>query len=265
MSATIPEKIITKKENMYEATSNKTGIAGFLETLLRKFRTIFFIAALIPLYLLAIFAMGISLTPGIYFVHFIYNNTLNWFSPFHFVSLGIAVIAAYFIYGFTLIFVVPFFNFMMPFRIKPFRGNYFSLQSIPWFVHNAYTSIVRYSFLNFITPTPMNTLFYKMMGMKIGKDVHINTTNISDPGLIEIGDKVTIGGSAHITAHYAQKGYLVVSKTKIGERANIGLKATIMGDVHIGENAMVAPSEVILPKSRVPAGRKASIKGMTLE
>ena len=29
-----------------------------------------------------------------------------------------------------------------------------------------------------------------------------------------------------------------------------------MGDVEIGEGAVIAPHEVILPKSRIPAGRK---------
>jgi UDP-3-O-[3-hydroxymyristoyl] glucosamine N-acyltransferase len=86
--------------------------------------------------------------------------------------------------------------------------------------------------------------------------VQINTTNISDPGLIEIGDYVTIGGSAHIIGHYGQKGYLVLAKTKIGTKSNIGLKATIMGDVEIGEKALIGPHEAILPKSRIPAGRK---------
>ncbi len=92
--------------------------------------------------------------------------------------------------------------------------------------------------------------------MKIGKNVHLNTTNISDPCLIEIEDKVTIGGSVHIIAHYATKGYLIVEPVRIKKGATVGLKATIMGDVEIGEGATIAPHEVVFPKSRIPAGRK---------
>jgi len=154
---------------------------------------------------------------------------------------------------------MPLINFLMPFRLKPFRGGYYSMETVPWYFHNAFTYAVRYTFLEFITPTPLNILFYRMMGMKIGKGVHINTTNISDPALIEIEDKVTIGGSVHLIAHYASKGYLVVERVKICRGATIGLKATIMGDVEIGEKAAIAPHEVILPKSRIPAGRKPFI------
>ena len=94
------------------------------------------------------------------------------------------------------------------------------------------------------------------MGMKIGKGVHLNTTNISDSALIEIEDHVTVGGSAHIIAHYATKGFLVLSKVKIEKGATIGLKATVMGDVEIGEGVMIGPHEVVMPKTRIPAMKK---------
>ena len=71
---------------------------------------------------------------------------------------------------------------------------------------------------------------------------------------------MTIGGSATLIAHYAAKGYLVVSKLKLKEGATVGLKATIMGDVEIGKYATIAPHEVILPKSRIPNGQKPEAK-----
>ncbi len=257
------KKLQPKIENVYSAHSSKKGLAGFFERLLRRFRVGAFIAALIPVYLLGVLAMGLSATPGIYFFNYVLEVSSGWPAIFRFASLGVGFFTAYMLYGFTLIFVIPFFNFIMPFRIKPFRGSYFSLQSVPWYVHNAFTYIARYTFLEFVTPTPMNILFYRMMGMKIGKGVHINTTNISDPGLIEIGDRVTIGGSAHLMAHYGQKGYLVLSRVKIESGVTIGLKATIMGNVEIGKGAVIGPHEVVYPKSRIPAGRKPDTNGIT--
>lgn len=249
------------KENILTTESNLPGLAGLFERMLRRFRTGMFLAALLPLYLVGILAMGISATPGVYLFFWVKAATANWFPVLHYLAISTTAVLAYFIYGFCLIFVVPFFNFILPFRIKPFRGNYYSLQIVPWYIHNALTYIVRYTFLEFITPTPLNVLFYKMMGMKVGKGVHINTTNISDPGLIELGDHVTIGGSATIIGHYGQKGYLVLEKVKIGDGVTVGMKATIMGDVQIGPGAMIGPHEVILPKSRIPAHRKPPKNG----
>lgn len=251
-----PKPLEEKIENVYSKTSSKKGVAGFLEMLLRRFRIVSFILALIPVYFLAIFAMGLSATPGIFVFTYLFNVSESWPQFFHFLAIGFGIFAAYFTYGISLIFVIPFFNWILPFKPKPFRGSYFSIQSVPWYIHNAFTYIVRYTFLEFVTPTPLNILFYKMMGMKIGKGTQINTTNISDPALITIGDYVTIGGSAHIFAHYGQKGYLVLSEVKIENGVNVGIKATIMGDTRIGAGAMIGPHEVILPKSRIEAKRK---------
>lgn len=242
-----------KREDLYGSGSEKKGLGGFFERFIRRFRGVSFFIALGTLYLLVLLAMGISATPGVYL--FMYANEAGSVLPqlFHYLSIGCSIVFGYFLYGLSMIFVVPFFNFIMPFRVKPFRGNYFSLSSIPWYFHNAFIYVVRYTFLEFFTPTPLNILFYKMMGMKIGKHSHINTTNISDAALIEIGDKVTIGGSATIFAHYASKGYLVVEPVKIKDGATVGIKATVMGDVEIGEGVMIGPHEVVMPKTRIPA------------
>jgi hypothetical protein len=247
------------REDVDTATSNLSGLAGILESALRRFRVGSYLIALIPLYFICILAMSIAATPGIFFFRVITEKAVELPPLLFYCASAFGFVCGYFIYGLTLIFVVPLFNFLLPFRLKPFRGGYYSLASVPWYFHNAFTYIVRYTFLEFITPTPLNLLFFRMMGMKIGKGVHINTTNISDPALIEIEDKVTIGGSVHIIAHYASKGYLIVEPVKIRQGVTIGLKATIMGDVEIGARAVIAPHEVILPKSRVPADRKPFI------
>lgn len=247
------KEIVQKREDLYSAKSDKRGIGGFFERVIRRFRGISFFIALAILYFLVLLSMGISATPGVYIFMYALDSTAEWPQFFHFLSLGCSIVFGYFFYGLFMIFVVPLFNFLMPFRVKPFRGNYFSLASIPWYFHNAFIYVVRYTFLEFFTPTPLNILFYKMMGMKIGKHSHINTTNISDAALIEIGDKVTIGGSATIFAHYASKGYLVLEKVKIKDGATVGIKATVMGDVEIGEGVMIGPHEVVMPKARISA------------
>jgi hypothetical protein len=236
--------------------SHRKGIGGFFETLLRRFRLASYMIALIPLYLTGILAMGISASPAVYLFNLVTDSAGGLAKPIYYLIVSCMLVAGYFIYGLLLIFVVPLFNFLMPFRLKPFRGSYYSLETVPWYFHNAFTYIVRYTFLEFVTPTPLNMLFYRMMGMKIGKGSHINTTNISDPRIIELGEKVTIGGSVHIIGHYASQGFLIVEKVKIEDGVTIGLKATIMGDVEIGQGAVIGPHEVILPKSRIPAGRR---------
>ena len=243
-----------KKEfiDVNSTTSERKGLMGVLEGFFRTFRTFAFTLILAPIALLYVFCMGISLTPGITLLTWVYENTMNLHFILRNVCLGLSVAATFFSYGLTLIFVVPLVNKLLPLKVKPLRASWFSLSVIPWYYHNALTYLVRYTFLDFITPTPLNKLFYQLMGMKVGKGTMINTSNISDPCLIEIGDYVTIGGSASLVAHYGQKGMLVIDKLVIHDKATIGLKASLFGDVVVGKGALVKAHEVVMPKSRIP-------------
>ena len=63
-----------------------------------------------------------------------------------------------------------------------------------------------------------------------------------------------VGGAVHLFAHYGGGGHLTIAPVSIGHRATIGLGATVMGDVEIGDDATILPHSVLLPGSRVLAG-----------
>lgn len=235
------------------ATSSKrAGLLGKLETFLRTFRSVGFVLLLSPIAALYIFCMGVALTPGISLFNFVSESFAGDPGLVKNFALGLSFASGFVLYGLTLICVVPLVNKLLPLKVRPHRTTWYSLSVIPWYYHNALTYLVRYTFLDFITPTPLNKLFYQMMGMKIGKGSIINTSNISDPCLIEIGDHVTIGGSATLVAHYGMKGFLIIDKLIIHDKAVIGLKASLFGDVVVGRAALVKPNEVLLPKTRIP-------------
>ena len=240
------------REDVHATTSSEKGLHGLFETLLRRFRGVSFPLLLGPLTILCCLCLGISAAPGLWLMAKVSDFSQAWSTPLRYVALGCALSTGYLMYGLTLIFVVPLANFLLPFRVRAFRGPWYSLQAVPWYYHNALTYIVRFTFLEFITPTPLNVLFYRMMGMKIGKGVVINTTFISDPSLIEIGDYVTIGGSATIFAHYGQKGYLVIAPTIIGAHTTIGLKASVMGGAKVGAHVNLKPHACVMPRTEVP-------------
>lgn len=248
-------KILKKKsdDNVLSETSDMPGLTGMVETFLRRFRNLAFSMMVAPVIAACLCCMGFSLVPAIYLVTFVHAHAVSLPTFWQYLALGTSFTVGYFLYGLSLMFVVPAVNFVCP-KVKPWRGIWYSLPAIPWYFHNALTYTVRYTFLEYLTPSPLNILFYKMMGMKIGKGVVINSTNISDPCLIELDDYVTIGGSAHLLGHYGQKGFLVLAPVKIGKGTTIGLKASVMGGVTIGKNCVVRPHSVMLPKSTLGDG-----------
>lgn len=233
-------------------TSDLPGLSGLLEGTLRKAKNIAFFLVMVPISILYVFCVTVSLLPGITLYRYVSEATADASVFWQNAGMAFSFASTYFLYGLTLVFVVPLVNKLLPLKVKPHRATWYSLSVVPWYYHNALTYLVRYTFLEFLTPTPLNILFYKMMGMKIGKGSIINTTNISDPCLIEIGDYVTIGGSATIVAHYGMKGFLIIDKVVIEDKATIGLRAIVFGDVVIGKGALIKANDTVMPKSRIP-------------
>lgn len=223
------ERLTEDKLNINEQVSKKRGLAGLLETLLRKLPNLSYAFLLSPILIMFVICVGVSLTPGALLFLKVEEITRSGNILLRAFGLGCSLGLGFFLYGLTIIFIVPLFNLpFIPF-VKRYRGPWFSLESIPWYIHNALTYLVRYTILDLMTPSPINLLFYRMMGMKIGKGVMINSTNISDPCLIELEDYVVIGGSASLMAHYGMKGYLIIDKLVIGRGTTVGLNASIMG------------------------------------
>lgn len=237
-----------KKDQFTEVSSEKKGIWGFIESSLRRTRNLTFMLFYLVVVGICLLCIGSALGMGIGS----YSALVKWlnFLPLWWTK-GLSLAISFFVYGISLLIIVPLVNsiLFLPKLVKPFRGNAYSLEAMPWFLHNALLYIVRYSFLEYVTPSPLNIFFYRAMGMKIGKGCFINTTNISDACCISLGDYVTIGGSAYLIAHYSTEGFLILSKVEIGSKTTIGLKATVFGNVKIGDYCVVKPHGVVLPKS----------------
>lgn len=234
--------------------SDKKGFAGFFESLMRKSKSLMHILMVIPLYGVASLILGISLMPGVIVIRGIYRWSREFSEITSAFSLGAAIVASFFICGFTAMVVLPLLNKILVGRLKEWKGPYYSLEAIKWYIHNGILYLLRYSFLEFVTPSPFSLWFYKAMGMRVGRGSVINSTHISDPSLLHLGKKVTIGGSATIVAHYGQAGFLVLSPVIIEDDVTVGLRATIMGGVKIRKGAKILPNSVVMPKTEVPAG-----------
>lgn len=227
---------------------------NLLDRLTRRFSRPAYVIVVLLLYLLVSTALGLALAPALFFYSqlFAWSQNLPLFLRWIVAGVGLAI--GFFIFGFTLLFVVSVYNWLLPTNVRPFRGGYYSIKAVPWFLHNGLFYLVRFTFLPFVTLTPFGIWFLKAMGMRLGRHVFVNTEYISDPQLITLGDDVALGGSVRIFAHYGGHGNLVVAPVIVGERATIGLAATIMGDVHVGADATVLAHSVLMPGSRVGKG-----------
>jgi acetyltransferase-like isoleucine patch superfamily enzyme len=224
-----------------------------LDRLIRRFNQAAHVLAVLILYVVASTAAGLALAPALWFLRALGPWALARSPYLRWPLAGMILGQSFFIAGFALLVVVPVYNLALPTRVRPFKGGYFTIAALPWYVHNALFYLVRFTFLPFVTTTPFGVWFLRAMGMRIGRRVRIFTEYISDPRLITLEDDVVLGGSVRIFAHYGGGGHLVIAPVRIGAGATIGVNVTVMGDVVVGPGALILPHSVLIPGSRVGA------------
>jgi acetyltransferase-like isoleucine patch superfamily enzyme len=221
--------------------------------LLHRFSRTSYAVAVLLVYLLAATALGLAAAPALALGSRLFGLAALLGPVPAWLLRGFAVAMGWFVFGHCLLAVVVIYNRILPTRLQAYKGGYYTLEAVPWFLHNGLFYLVRFTFLPFVTLTPYGVWFLKAMGMKIGRHAFINTEFISDPAFITIGDDAVVGGSVRIFAHYGGGGNLVIAPVVVGHRATLGVASCIMGDVIIGDDAVILPHSVVLPGSRVGA------------
>jgi acetyltransferase-like isoleucine patch superfamily enzyme len=223
--------------------------------LLQRIATPLQVVMTIGLYIQLSIIAGISAAPGVYGAMSAYGWIAQRGAPPFVLALAACVLGAlaYFAYALVVILVVPLFRVTAP-GTPLGRYSYYSFKAFQWASYNALILLVRYTCINFMRVTPFINLFHRLMGMKLGKRVQINTAIIGDSNLIEIGDDTVIGGDATVVAHSAERGELVTERVRIGSRVTVGLMAVIFPGCEIGDGAVVAAGAILLKGTKIGPG-----------
>ena len=104
------------------------------------------------------------------------------------------------------------------------------------------------TFCKFLPDVEFKNRLYRLIGMKVGRNVTINGTNLDIffPELIEIGDNTVIGGYTTIITHeFLNDGRWRKGRVKIGKNVMIGALTLILPGVEIGDNAKIAAYSLV--------------------
>ena len=213
------------------------------------FQTIF----VLVLYILGIGILGIALCPSLLLVKNVLAQIHDLNTTIGLLMLGLGLSATYFVFGITLMFVVGILRFLLQIKLQEGNHKIGSVETIKWYFVNALFLCVRTVFIEFMLLTPLCSLFYRLMGVKLGLNVQINSKNVADHSLLEIGDNTVIGGNATVVGHIFEPKGLRLMKVKIGRNVVIGLNSVIMPGVQIGDNSVVAAGAIVPKETVIPA------------
>lgn len=205
------------------------------------------------MYAIGIIVLGAAIFPGVAFLYYLWAHTAAFEIPLRLLYFCFGFVFGYFLSGAMLMTIVSLIRIIFQLQLK--EGEYAgdSFEIFKWLFINAFFLAVKVAFMDFILLTPYCTLFYRLMGAKIGKNVEINSKNIMDLSLLEIGDNVIIGGNATVICHSFERKGLKLKKVRIGNNVIIGLNSVVFPGAVIEDNAVIAAGTVVPKDTHVRA------------
>jgi len=204
------------------------------------------------LHILAAVVLGLGFFPMVIFLVSVWRWTAGsdlWLRALVFsCSIGFG----YFLFGVTILFLCTFTKNLFGFKITPGLYGIHSKEALGWMGYNSMILIANSVFLDVLRLSPFQTLFYRLMGAKVGTGANINTSGLADLSMLEIGDNVLIGGGVALICHASERGFLRLAPTKIGHNVSIGLGSVVMPDCEIGDGASVAPCSLLPKGTKIP-------------
>jgi non-ribosomal peptide synthetase-like protein len=105
-----------------------------------------------------------------------------------------------------------------------------------------------------LSDTPLMAIYYRCLGAKIGRKVHLGHIDCSATDLLEIGDATTIASDAYIQTAFVDDYILKFRRICIQNDVYIGRKTVLSGQTTIGEHSELTDMCFLPPNTCVPSG-----------
>lgn len=101
-------------------------------------------------------------------------------------------------------------------------------------------------FLDFLRGTLWLPFFMKFLGVKIGKKVWLNTTDITEYDMVSIGDEAMLNEDCGPQTHLFEDRIMKVGSVKIGSQTTIHSRTIILYDTEIGNNVNIDALSLVM-------------------
>lgn len=102
--------------------------------------------------------------------------------------------------------------------------------------------------------SPIWTAHLRLHGARLGPGVYVNSLSVSDYNLLDFGERVVIGASAHVAGHTVEGGVVKTASVRLGRNVTIGLGSVIDIGVEVGPDSQVGALSFVPKHVKLAAG-----------
>ncbi|HEY0298955.1 MAG TPA: hypothetical protein VGB84_07025, partial [Arachidicoccus sp.] len=119
-------------------------------------------------------------------------------------------------------------------------------------VTSTYEALAVPFMLEYLKGTPFLPMALRLFGVKIGKKVWMNTTDITEYDLVHIGDNTALNDDCGPQTHLFEDRVMKTGSVKIGSNCSIGTRSIILYGSDIGDNSKLEPLSLVMKGETLP-------------
>jgi non-ribosomal peptide synthetase-like protein len=105
--------------------------------------------------------------------------------------------------------------------------------------------------LEYMQGTPWLPLLMRLLGVKTGKRVWMNTTDITEFDMVTIGDDAALNSDCGPQTHLFEDRVMKIGHVKIGARSSIGAGTIILYDSEVGDDTKIEALSLVMKGERL--------------
>ena len=121
-----------------------------------------------------------------------------------------------------------------------------------WFVNTIQSAIP----VHYLAGTPLLNVFFRLMGARVGRNVHLASPNFACYDLLDIGDDTSVGVDATASGYHVEDGKLIIGNIRIGKGCFLGTRAVMRENSALADGAALEDLSMLPAGQTIPAGER---------
>ena len=123
-------------------------------------------------------------------------------------------------------------------------------------VTNLYEALAVPNFLDLLRGTPMLPWALRLLGVRLGRSVYLNTTDFTEFDCVRIGDQAELNAFSGPQTHLFEDRVMKIGRVEIGDRVTVGVRGTILYDAQVGDDVRLGPLTLVVKGERLLAATR---------
>ncbi|SIQ45372.1 non-ribosomal peptide synthetase terminal domain of unknown function [Rhizobium sp. RU35A] len=191
----------------------------------------------------------------------IWDRALNYYTEWGHTALFVAVLL-------TAGVAIPFYILMewASLRFRKLQPQMTTIYDKTFWSHERHWKVADSPIVRLFPGTPFKPMILRALGVKVGKRVFDDGSNLTERSLVEIGDDVTLNEGCVIQAHSLEEGAFKSDHIRIGNGCTLSPAAfvhygVVMGDGSVADvDSFIMKGEILEPNS-IWRGNPAKLHG----